>query len=46
MVHKGLLSVDVGKEVVGGLKVNEDEVELLRECFSCKYRNVNVTVKC
>ncbi len=28
---------DVGKEVVGGLKVNEDREERLRGCFSCMY---------
>ena len=28
--------VDVEKEVVGGVKVNEVELEILRECFSCK----------
>jgi hypothetical protein len=29
--------VDIEKEVAGGLKVNEGEIGLLCECFSCKY---------
>ncbi len=31
---------------MGGLKVNEDEVELLRECFSCKYMVGNKECQC